>query len=363
MADDDDDGPGSPDGSPDGFESGRAGAGDPGPASAFNETRAGPGDGGLRLDRFLADRFPALSRSRLKLLIENARVFRDGAMETQVAARVVAGAIYRIEIPPPEPAEPEPQDIPLSILYEDPHLIVVDKPAGLSVHPAPGNWTGTLVNAVLFHCGESLRAVGATGRPGIVHRLDKETSGVMVVAKSSFALASLGHQFQVRSVDRRYRAFTVGAPRPPFGASGRIETRLARDPRDRKRMAVIPDSASAGKSAVTWYETVARFGTGLDGRPGPAACEITCKLETGRTHQVRVHLAHAGAPLVGDPVYGDTRAQRALRSALPQEARLDRQALHAEALAFTHPQSSERLAFTSGLPPQMSALRAALQAL
>jgi 23S rRNA pseudouridine1911/1915/1917 synthase len=345
----------------DDFEGAEEGAEADGLAPAFNEVRAGDGDAGERLDRFLAAQFPALSRSRLKLLIENARVFRDGLMETQVAAKVVAGALYRVEVPPPEPAEPEPEDIPLTILFEDAHVIVVDKPAGLSVHPAPGNWTGTLVNAVLFHCGESLKAVGATGRPGIVHRLDKETSGVMVVAKSSFALGSLGTQFQVRTVDRQYRAFTVGAPKPPFGASGRIEARLARDPRDRKRMAVVADSASVGKPAATRYETVARFGLGLDGRPGPAACEITCRLESGRTHQVRVHMAHAGAPLIGDPVYGDTRAQRALRAHLPPQAQLARQALHAELLAFTHPATSERLSFQSPLPRDLLDLRAALQ--
>lgn len=350
------------------IEDGFAGAGTaiapaPAVAAAFNEVHAAPEAAGERLDRFLAASFPALSRSRIKLLIENARVFRDGQMETQVAARVVPGALYRVEVPPPEPAEPEPEDIPLTILFEDAHLLVVNKPAGLSVHPAPGNWTGTLVNAVLFHAGESLKAVGATGRPGIVHRLDKDTSGVMVVAKSSFALGSLGQQFQARTVDRSYRAFLVGAPRPPFGAEGRIEARLARDVHDRKKMAVVPPTATVGKPAATRYRTLTRFGTGLDGRPGPAASEVECRLETGRTHQVRVHMAHAGAPLIGDPVYGASRGQRALMAALPEAARLARQALHAETLAFTHPATSDRLSFSSPLPDDLTALRAALAAL
>jgi 23S rRNA pseudouridine1911/1915/1917 synthase len=327
---------------------------------AFNEVRAEARSAGERLDRFLSEAFPALSRSRLKLLIENARVFRDGAMETQPAAKVVAGALYRVEVPPPEPAEPEPEDLPLTILFEDAHLLVVDKAAGMSVHPAPGNWTGTLVNAVLFHAGESLRAVGATGRPGIVHRLDMHTSGVMVVCKSSFALSSLGHQFQARTVERSYRAFTVGAPRSPYGLQGRIAARLARDPRDRKRMAVVADTVAAGKPAATGYLVITRF------PPSPAppqACEIVCRLETGRTHQVRVHMAHAGAPLIGDLVYGDTRPQRLLREALPDVARLARQALHAETLAFTHPATSERMAFQSPLPVDMQALRDGLLAL
>jgi 23S rRNA pseudouridine1911/1915/1917 synthase len=328
--------------------------------ASLQEVVAQPDDAGQRLDKFLAEAFPALSRSYLKHLIEKARVTKDGVMETSVSAKVKAGALYRVAVPPPEPAIPEPENIPLSILYEDPHVLVVDKPAGLAVHPAPGNWTGTLVNAVLWHAGESLKIVGAIGRPGIVHRLDKDTSGVMVVCKSTYALASLGRQFQQRTIDRQYRAFGVGSPNPLWGKTGRIETRLGRDPRERKRMAVLLDSAAAGKIAITNYEIISRFGIGFQGQGGAAACEIVCKLETGRTHQIRVHMAHIGLPLIGDQVYGDTKGARALASALPDDARLVRQALHAQTLAFTHPVNSERLAFESALPPDIIALRVAL---
>jgi 23S rRNA pseudouridine1911/1915/1917 synthase len=332
-------------------------------ALGLQEVLATSDDAGQRLDKFLADRFPALSRSYLKHLIEKARVTKNGVMETSVAAKVKAGALYRVAVPPPEPAEPEPENIPLSILYEDAHVLVVDKPAGLSVHPAPGNWTGTLVNAVLWHAGESLKVVGAMGRPGIVHRLDKDTSGVMVVCKSTFALSSLGRQFQERTIDRQYRAFGVGQPKPPWGKIGRIEARLGRDPRERKKIAVLPDTSEAGRTAATNYEIVARFGIGLQGMAGAAACEMICKLETGRTHQIRVHMAHIGVPLIGDQVYGDTKAARALNSALMPDTPLMRQALHAQTLAFTHPATSERLSFESQLPSDLLALQKTLSEL
>lgn len=329
-------------------------------APSLQEVVVSPEAAGERLDKFLSEAFPALSRSRIKQLIEAARVYRDGVKEMNVSAKVKAGTHYRLEVPPPEPAEPQAENIPLSILYEDAHVLVVDKPAGLSVHPAPGNWTGTLVNAVLWHAGDSLKVVGATGRPGIVHRLDMDTSGVMVVCKSEFALASLGRQFQDRTISRRYRAFGVGQPKSPWGKAGRVEARLARDPRDRKRMAVVAETAAAGKNAATNYEIVKRFGIGLHGNPGAAATEMVCVLETGRTHQIRVHMAHIGMPLIGDQVYGDTKAARALNTALPEAVRLKRQALHAETLAFTHPATSERMSFQSDLPEDLLALRAVL---
>ncbi len=329
-------------------------------APSLQEVVVSPEAAGERLDKFLSEAFPALSRSRIKHLIEAARVYRDGVKEMNVSAKVKAGTHYRIEVPPPEPAEPQAENIPLSILYEDAHVLVVDKPAGLSVHPAPGNWKGTLVNAVLWHAGDSLKVVGATGRPGIVHRLDMDTSGVMVVCKSEFALASLGRQFQDRTISRRYRAFGVGQPKSPWGKTGRVDARLARDPRDRKRMAVVADTASAGKNAATNYEIVKRFGICLQGNPGAAATEMVCVLETGRTHQIRVHMAHIGMPLIGDQVYGNTKAARALNTALPEDVRLKRQALHAETLAFTHPATSERMSFQSDLPEDLLALRAAL---
>jgi 23S rRNA pseudouridine1911/1915/1917 synthase len=331
--------------------------------AGLQEVTAGPDDGGQRLDKFLADAFPALSRSYLKHLIEKARVTKDGVMETSVSAKVKVGALYRVAVPPPEPAVPEAENIPLTILYEDAHVLVVDKPAGLSVHPAPGNWTGTLVNAVLWHAGDSLKVVGAMGRPGIVHRLDKDTSGVMVVCKSTFALSSLGRQFQDRTIDRQYRAFGVGQPKAPWTKIGRIDARLGRDPRERKKIAVLPDTAQAGKNAVTNYEIVKRFGIGLQGNAGAGACEMICVLETGRTHQIRVHMAHIGVPLIGDQVYGDTKAARALNSALPEETRLLRQALHAQTLSFTHPATSQRMSFASDLPADLVALQEALATL
>jgi 23S rRNA pseudouridine1911/1915/1917 synthase len=220
-----------------------------------------------------------------------------------------------------------------------------------------------LVNAVLWHAGESLKVVGAMGRPGIVHRLDKDTSGVMVVCKSTFALSSLGRQFQERTIDRQYRAFGVGQPKPPWGKIGRIEARLGRDPRERKKIAVLPDTSEAGRTAATNYEIVARFGIGLQGMAGAAACEMICKLETGRTHQIRVHMAHIGVPLIGDQVYGDTKAARALNSALMPDTPLMRQALHAQTLAFTHPATSERLSFESQLPSDLLALQKTLSEL
>lgn len=329
-------------------------------AQSLQEVVATSDDHGQRLDKFLADKFPALSRSYLKHLIEKARVTKDGVMEVNVSAKVKAGAFYRVAVPPPEPAEPEAENIPLTILYEDAHVLVVDKPAGLSVHPAPGNWTGTLVNAVLWHAGESLKVVGATGRPGIVHRLDKDTSGVMVVCKSTFALSSLGRQFQERTTARQYRAFGVGEPRAPWGKAGRIDARLGRDPRERKKMAVLSDTAVAGKSAATNYEIVRRFGIGLQGNAGAAACEMVCVLESGRTHQIRVHMAYIGVPLIGDQVYGDTKAARAVNAALALDPPLMRQALHAQTLAFTHPATSERMTFESPLPQDLIELQAIL---
>jgi 23S rRNA pseudouridine1911/1915/1917 synthase len=328
--------------------------------ASLQEVIATDKDAGQRLDKFLAEAFPALSRSYLKHLFEKARITKDGVMELSPSAKVKAGALYRVAVPPPEPAEPEPENIPLTILYEDAHVLVVDKPAGLSVHPAPGNWTGTLVNAVLWHAGDSLKAVGTLGRPGIVHRLDKDTSGVMVVCKSTFALASLGRQFQERTTARQYRAFGVGEPRSPWGKAGRIDARLGRDPRERKKMAVLADNAVAGKSAATNYEIVGRFGIGLQGNAGAGACEMVCVLESGRTHQIRVHMAHIGVPLIGDQVYGDTKAARALNAALALDPPLMRQALHAQTLAFTHPATSERMTFESALPEDLVALRGVL---
>lgn len=310
---------------------------------------------GLRLDKFLADELPLLSRSRIKQLIEKGLVAIDGKLQTNVSAKVKSSQLlYSINVPAPPPCDPEPEEIALNILFEDDHVLVIDKPAGLSCHPAPGNWTGTLVNAVLFHCGEDLKKIGAIGRPGIVHRLDMDTSGVMVVCKSSFAMTSLGHQFQNRTIDRLYHAFVVGAPKHPLKASGKIDARIARDAANRKRMCVIDNDSTKGRHAITNYQTLKTYGKTEGGTP--IASLMECKLETGRTHQIRVHMKHIGCALIGDMVYGDNNAGRKLISRLNDEAKISRQALHAKTLAFTHPVTSERLSFESDYPLDMKIL-------
>jgi 23S rRNA pseudouridine1911/1915/1917 synthase len=300
---------------------------------------------------------PEFSRSYLQQLIEQGDALIDGRVVTKVSTKVRLGhqVVVTLRATPQSQAF-VPEDMPIDVVYEDAHLRVINKPAGLVVHPAPGNWRGTLLNGLL-----ALDPLASeVPRAGIVHRLDMDTSGVMVVCKSEFALASLGRQFQDRTISRRYRAFGVGQPKAPWAKTGRVDARLARDPRDRKRMAVVAETASTGKNAATNYEIVKRFGIGLQGNPGAAATEMVCVLETGRTHQIRVHMAHVGMPLIGDQVYGDTKAARALNTALPEEVRLKRQALHAETLAFTHPATSERMSFQSDLPEDLLALRTAL---
>lgn len=311
-------------------------------------------DIGQRLDKFLAEKLPLLSRSRIKHLVEKGLVAINGKLQTNVSAKVKsAGLLYDIKVPAPPPCDPEPENIPLDILFEDAHVLVIDKPFGLSVHPAPGNWTGTLVNAVLYHCGEDLKQIGAMGRPGIVHRLDKDTSGVMVVCKSALAMTSLGHQFQNRTIDRLYHAFVVGQPIKPWTKEGRIDARIARDTKDRKRMAVIDNDATIGRHAATNYRVLEQFGRDKFGKP--IASLVQCKLETGRTHQVRVHMKHIGCSLIGDMVYGDNNAGRAFLKLMKDE-KMERQALHAKTLAFTHPVTSERLSFESNYPEDMQKL-------
>jgi 23S rRNA pseudouridine1911/1915/1917 synthase len=299
-------------------------------------------DQGKRVDRFLADALAATSRSRLKALIEDGRVTRDGQVLREPAEAVRPGAVYQVNEPPPLPATPQGQAMDLAILYEDSDLIVLDKPAGLVVHPAPGNYDGTLVNALIAHCGDSLTGIGAERRPGIVHRLDKDTSGVMVVAKTELANAALTQAFAARDLDRAYLALVWGLPTPPAGA---IEGAIGRDPRERKRMAV---RGVGGKYALTHYRTLANHA--LD------AALLECRLATGRTHQIRVHLSHAGHPLVGDPVY--LRRIPGAARGLPPDLRgalLDfpRQALHATRLGFAHPRGGKYLSFTTAPPPDM----------
>ena len=299
-----------------------------------------------RLDRILADHVPALSRSRLKNLIETGRVSIAGETITEPGYRVKPGQVVTLVIPPPVDETPRAQDIPLQVAYEDDDLIVVDKPAGLVVHPAPGNPDRTLVNALLAHCGASLSGIGGVRRPGIVHRLDKDTSGLMVAAKHDAAHHGLSAQFATRRLTRTYRAVVWGVPRP---GEGRIEGAIGRDPRNRKRMAV---RMSGGKPAITRYRVLQSSGARWS--------FVECRLETGRTHQIRVHMAHAGHPLLCDALYGGARRRgvdEGMRAAL---ALCPRQALHAAALAFVHPVSGAEVAFESPLPADMKALIAAL---
>jgi 23S rRNA pseudouridine1911/1915/1917 synthase len=301
-----------------------------------------------RLDKALADRLPALSRARIQALIADRRLSRDGRIVAQAASRTVAGD-YRLEVPAPEPAEPAAEAIPLNILFEDAHLIVVNKPAGMAMHPGPGNTTGTLVNALLHHCGDSLSGVGGVARPGIVHRIDKETTGVVVAAKTDVAHRGLSALFAAHDIDRLYVALTRGAPKP---ARGIIEGAIARSPHDRKKMAL---TRSGGRPAVTHYTVERMFGRA----ERPLAARIACRLETGRTHQIRVHLASQGAPCLGDPVYGAAQPAATVRAAIA-EAGLARQALHAAVLGFVHPVTGEALRFESALPADMAALEALL---
>ena len=292
---------------------------------------------GWRLDRTLATLVPTLSRERLKALVSSGSVTRGEMPVRDPATKVKAGEAYVVTIPDPRPTHNEAQDIPLVIAFEDEHLIVVDKPAGLVVHPACGNLDGTLVNALLHHCRGSLSGIGGVERPGIVHRIDKDTSGLMVAAKTDRAHAGLAAQFAKHSIDRRYRAIVSGRPRP---AKGTVDAPLGRSSSNRKKMAVV----QGGKRAVTHYDTIET----LNG-----ATLVQCRLETGRTHQVRVHMASIGHSLLGDPFYGTpSKEQRRLLASLGFE----RQALHAARLGFIHPVTSEALAFESTIPADMQEL-------
>ena len=298
----------------------------------------------MRLDRFLADALPAFSRTRLQALIAEGRVDCAGATVANASRRVKSGERYRVIEPPTAPTRPRPQAISLKVVYEDADLIVVDKPAGLVVHPAPGNPDRTLVNALIAHCGASLSGIGGEARPGIVHRLDKDTSGLIVAAKNDLAHRALAKQFAEHSLDRAYRAVVWGVPAP---RQGTLVGSIGRNPKNRKKMAVL---RAGGKRAATHYRVVRAVGT--------YAALIECRLATGRTHQIRVHLAAAGHPVVGDPVYGADarrlkRTDDAFRAAV---AALGRQALHATRLGFEHPRTGERLSFESPLPPEIAAL-------
>ena len=307
--------------------------------------------GGERLDKALAAALPGLSRARLQALIAGGALSREGHILTSAAAKALPGP-YRLRVPSAEAAEPAPQALPLDVLYEDAHLIVLNKAAGMAAHPGPGTPGGTLVNALLHHCAGSLPGVGGVARPGIVHRLDKDTSGVMVAAKTDAAHAGLSALFAAHDIERRYIALTRGAPRP---AAGVIQTRLGRSPHDRKKMAVL---RSGGREAITRYRIEQAFGP----QERPSAARVACELQTGRTHQIRVHLASKGAPCLGDPVYGSGVPAGIVREAIA-EAGLERQALHAAVLGFVHPVTGERLRFETPLPADMAALETLLDEL
>ena len=309
---------------------------------------------GLRLDRVLASALPGLSRMRVKALIQAGLVGRGDETILEPSHRVKPGESYAVSVPPPPDQRPRGQRIPLRVLYEDDDLIVVDKPAGLVVHPAPGNPDRTLVNALIHHCGESLSGIGGVRRPGIVHRLDKETSGLMVAAKSDRAHASLARQFAERTIERAYAAVVWGEPRPP---SGEIEAPIGRDPRNRRRMAVVE---RAGRPALTRYRVRRRLVAGA----AILASILDCGLATGRTHQIRVHLAHIGHPVVGDRLYGG--AGRIAGAAADTRAfvrAFGRQALHARVLGFSHPGTGRIVRFASELPVEMTELIGVLERL
>ena len=307
------------------------------------DVRLEPAHAGWRLDRALAAAVPTLSRERLKSLIRSGAVEAEGREIRDPATKVRGEEALRVLVPEPRPAHNEAQDIPLTIAFEDEHLLVVDKPAGLVVHPAAGNLDGTLVNALLHHCGGSLSGIGGVARPGIVHRIDKDTSGLLVVAKTDVAHEGLAKQFAAHSIDRRYLAVVNGVPK---AAAGTVDAPLARSATNRKKIAIVEDGR--GKRAVTHWKRLQVLN---------AAALVECRLETGRTHQVRVHMASLGHPLLGDPVYsrsGKTHGK------LLNELQFHRQALHAAELGFTHPVTRRRLSFSSPMPPDMQELFNAL---
>lgn len=332
------------------------------------ETRAAiaPADAGDRVDAWLGKLWPDLSRSRVQGLIGAGKLSVDGALVTHAKDKPRPGGRYELILPPPEPAAPQPEKLPLNIVLEDEHLLIIDKASGMAMHPAPGSMRGTLVNAVLAHCGDSLSGIGGVARPGIVHRIDKDTTGLVVVAKHDAAHTGLAKLFAKHDLDRVYYAVTRGAPKE---RAATIENRLVRSTEDRRKYVVVRDPKSeAGKHAITQYWTIESFGQQAGVSAGhPAAALLECRLHTGRTHQIRVHLTHLGAPLIGDQLYGKQRAFKAegphADEAAEAVAAFPRQALHAAVLGFVHPITGAELRFESALPADMDALLTALRRL
>lgn len=326
-------------------------------------------DAGARLDKWLSERLEGLTRTRLKALIEDGALARNGETLIDPSHKLREGETYRLTVPPVADPTPKPEAIPLDVVYEDADLIIVNKPAGMVVHPAAGAWTGTLVNALIHHCGDSLSGIGGVARPGVVHRIDKETSGLIVAAKNDAAHQGLAAAFSAHDIDRVYEAIAVGAPRP---GAGTVNAALARSMSDRKKMAVVDETKHGNaRHAVTHYKILESFGRSRAKLKGDAVASlIQCKLETGRTHQIRVHLSHIGHPLVGDQVYGrgpglaglkpgDDKADRAI-SIL---RKFRRQALHAKVLGFAHPITGEEIRFEREGPKDFQKLLSALKAL
>ncbi|MBL6933837.1 MAG: RluA family pseudouridine synthase [Alphaproteobacteria bacterium] len=309
--------------------------------------RAGEDHSGTRLDSFLAQAVSGLSRSRLKKLITDGHVTCGENPVKDPAFKVKSSQEFHIIVPEPEEATPRPQDIPLHVVYEDDQLIVINKPPGLVVHPAPGNPDRTLVNALLAHCGDSLSGIGGVKRPGIVHRLDKDTSGLMVAAKTDIAHAALAKQFANHSMERAYLAVVRGVPNP---SQGEISSNIGRNPKNRKKMAVLP---RGGKSAITRYRLIRTLGKS----DPPVASLVECRLATGRTHQIRVHMTNLGHPLVGDQLYGRAwRPAGVSGDAAAAIAAFKRQALHATMIGFKHPTSTKNLKFEQKIPLDMNEL-------
>jgi len=323
---------------------------------------AAAADAGQRLDRFLQAQIPDLSRTRLQALIRGGHVLEGGKAIGEPGHKVKPGAAYELHVPEPEAAAPEAENLPLNIVFEDSSVLVLDKPPGIVVHPGAGHATGTLVNALIAHCGDSLAGIGGVKRPGIVHRLDKDTSGLLVIAKTDAAHKGLSEQFAAHGADgrmeRAYLALVWGQPAP---RTGRIATSIGRKASNRTKMAVVPEAA--GRSAATRFEVLQTF-TGDHAKP--VASLVRCRLETGRTHQIRVHMAHIGHPVLGDATYGAGFSASTLK--LNEDAQtalkaLNRQALHAAVLGFEHPLTGKPMRFESVLPADMASLLLALRGL